>query len=301
MVSLIESTNGVWLIAMFLESILQGMGLLQGFLYFVWYHSDPWSVKGTVIVMLVLETGQMGAAFANVYGWFVLGFGNFENLNIIHAADVIQLAALYLSTFVAQVHFAKCIYQLHTKSYLLPVMVLLCAVIALGGGLGQVILVVGIREYSSLGKTSATSNLQAAFALAADMLITFGLCWRLNQNRSGIQSTNNMLNFLIMTAINRGVFTMFFAAINIVLFLSQPGTFYFMVALLLSNKFYMNSMLAMLNTRQYAFQLHGSTIVERMSIPVFAANSGSTDKSSSGSTLHQSEIALENLNGKLEA
>ncbi|KAJ6583052.1 hypothetical protein DFH09DRAFT_1309292 [Mycena vulgaris] len=263
---------------MFLESI-----------YFVWYHNDPWSVKGTVIVMLVLETVQMGAAFANVYGWFVLGFGDFENLNIIHAADVIQLAALYLSTFVAQVHFARCIFQRKHRPQD-GVNVLLCSVIALGGGLGQVGTVVEIREYSGLGKTSATSNLQAAFALAADVSITFGLCWRLNQNRSGIQSTNNMLNFLIMTAINRGVFTTCFAAINIVLFVSQPGTFYFMVALLLSDKFYMNSMLAMLNTRQYAFQLHGSTVVERMSMPVFAANPRGTDKTTSGSTLHQNEI-----------
>lgn len=113
-----------------------------------------------------------------------------------------------------------------------------------------------------------TDNLQASFALAADVLITFGLCWRLNKNRGGIQSyvggvsrnatlmncrTNKILNFLIMTAINRGVFTMIFAALNMILvrssaiksgirlidhpqFITQPQKFYFMIAILLSDK-----------------------------------------------------------------
>ncbi|KAJ7445640.1 hypothetical protein FB451DRAFT_1568065 [Mycena latifolia] len=34
------------------------------------------------------------------------------------------------------------------------------------------------------------------------------------------------------------------AALNIILFFAEPGTFYFMVGLDLSGKFYMNSMLA---------------------------------------------------------
>ncbi|KAJ7870653.1 hypothetical protein B0H14DRAFT_2571233 [Mycena olivaceomarginata] len=48
-----------------------------------------------------------------------------------------------------------------------------------------------------------------------------------------------------MTAINRGTFTVLLAALNIILFFGQPGKFYFMLALLISDKVYMNSMLAM--------------------------------------------------------
>jgi hypothetical protein len=32
----------------------------------------------------VLECVQMGAAFGNIYVWFVTGFGDFDNLNMIH-------------------------------------------------------------------------------------------------------------------------------------------------------------------------------------------------------------------------
>ncbi|KAJ6450056.1 hypothetical protein C8R45DRAFT_1128265 [Mycena sanguinolenta] len=287
----IAATQGIWMTAVFLEAILHGMGLLQGFLYFVWFHRDPWFIKGTVIVMLVLESIQMGAAYSNVYELFVTNFAHLDALNTIHRQDAVQLTALFLSIFIAQAHFARCVYQcrhikafpelrfksqvpvVHKQHIILPITISVFSLVALGAGIAQVVQMIKLKLYSNLGSTSVTSNLQAGFAFAADLLITFGLCWRLNKNRGGIQSTNKILNFLILTAINRGVFTMLFAALNIVLFLSQPGTFYFMLALLLSDKFYLNSMLAMLNTREYAVHLNGS-VVEHVSLSTFSARSG---------------------------
>ncbi|KAJ7115444.1 hypothetical protein C8R44DRAFT_223864 [Mycena epipterygia] len=266
-------TVGIWLTSMFLQAILQGMGMLQTFLYFVWYHTDSWTVKGTVLAMLIVESIQMGAAFATVYDWLIVGFGSFQNINRISWQAMLQLTALYLSTFIAQAHFARAIYQLHRQTIILPVVILLLSIVALGAGIGQVVLAIRIGQYSDLAQTSVTSNLQAAFAFAADLLITAGLWWRLNSSRTGIQSTNKILNFLIITAINRGLFTMLFAALNIILFVTQPGTFYFMLALLLSDKFYMNSMLAMLNTRQRAVNMRGGTVVEQISMPSFQPNS----------------------------
>jgi hypothetical protein len=37
-----------------------------------------------IFIGSVLECVQMGAAFGNIYVWFVTGFGNFDNLNTIH-------------------------------------------------------------------------------------------------------------------------------------------------------------------------------------------------------------------------
>ncbi|KAF7300469.1 hypothetical protein HMN09_00930900 [Mycena chlorophos] len=255
----LTSTSGVWLVTAFVQAMLQGCGLLQAFLYFVWYPKDPWSVKATVLTMVVLQCVQISAAVTNVYNWFITGFGDFQNLNTIHRADMIQLVALFLSIFVAQAHFARCIFQLMKNNFIVPGLILLFALAALGAGLGQVIQAIGLKFYSNLGATSLSSNLQAAFALAADLLITVGLCWRLNESRTGMQSSNRIINFLVMTAINRGVFTMCFATLDIILFCVRPGTFYFMIGFLVSDKLYMNSLLAILNTRQYAMDLRGTS------------------------------------------
>ncbi|KAF7296209.1 Saposin B-type domain-containing protein [Mycena chlorophos] len=251
----ITSTAGVWLVTAFVQAILQGCGLLQVFLYFTWYPRDPWSVKATVITIVVLQCVQISAAMINVYNWFITGFGDYENLNTIHHADMVQLVALFLSIFVAQAHFARSIFKLMERNFILPVIIALCALTALGCGIGQVIQSISLKYYSNMNKTALTSNLQSAFALAADLLITFGLCWRLNKGRTGMQSSNRIINFLVLTAINRGVFTMIFAIVEIILFLTKPGTFYFMIGFLISDKLYMNSLLAILNTRKYANDL----------------------------------------------
>ncbi|KAJ7729599.1 hypothetical protein B0H16DRAFT_1775816 [Mycena metata] len=247
----VAHTNGVFMMATFFAAMLQGMGFLQGFLYFVWYPNDSWTVKATVIAMLIVESIQIGGAYGTSYGWFVTGFGSTEILDTVHPEGGDGAADGH-----AQAHFARSIYMLQKRSIILPLAVLVFSLTALGSGLAQVAITIGIKVYSKIDETSTTSNLQAGFTLAADVLITGGLCWRLHESRTGVQSTNKTLNFLIMTAINRGVFTALFAALNMILFLSKPGTFYFMFALLLSDKFYLNSMLAMLNTRHHVGTLH---------------------------------------------
>ncbi|KAJ6477101.1 hypothetical protein C8R47DRAFT_1198843 [Mycena vitilis] len=81
---------------------------------------------------------------------------------------------------------------------------------------------------------------------------------------------NKLINFLIITSINRGVFTMLFAILNIIMvlqfamswsccnlaqWLTKPEAFYFLMMNILCGKFYMNSMLAILNTREHAHSL----------------------------------------------
>jgi len=231
------------------------MGLLQVYLYFFWYSKDSWGIKGTVILITILETVQTGTYFGATYRFFITDFGNFDALAQFPWQALVQLLALYTSTFVAQSYFAYCIYVLHKKRIFFPLVIVILSLVGLGGGVAQIVLAVHIKEFAQLPSTSAASNTQAALSLACDILITVCLCWRLNVARTGIQSTNRLLNFLIMTAINRGVLTMVTALLNMILFLTQPGTFYFMMMILLSGKFYMNSMLAMLNTRQHAHSI----------------------------------------------
>ncbi|KAJ7445637.1 hypothetical protein FB451DRAFT_1292683 [Mycena latifolia] len=260
MTSPLEKTWGIWLLGLFLQAILYGMALLQVYLYFFWKFKDGWGIRGAVIVITILETFQMGTYFSGTYSYLIDGFGDFHNLTQFNWESYAHLLAIYLSTFVAQVYFANCIYRLHTTDRVTPAIILCLAIGSVGGGIGQIVRDADITTFSQLGRTTVTRTVQASFAFACDLLITVTLCWRLNQSRTGIRSTNNVLNYLIVTAINRGVLTMLTAALNIILFSAEPGTFYFMVGLDLSGKFYMNSMLATLNTRQHAASMLGRTV-----------------------------------------
>ncbi|KAJ7601354.1 hypothetical protein B0H17DRAFT_1223193 [Mycena rosella] len=241
MASPLSPTLGIWLIAQLLQAM-----------YFFWYPTDRRFTKTAVILITVFETAQTGFFFGASYELFIDGFGQFgPNANVPWEAGA-QLLALTLSTFVAQEYFAHTLFLVGNRRIIYPLFVALLGVASFGK----------CRNcsnddvtFAEIGKTSASLNAQAATALACDFCITVGLCWRLNTSRTGIQSTNKLINFLIMTSINRGVFTMLFAMLNIIMWLTKPEAFYFLMMNIICGKFYMNSMLAILNTREHAQSL----------------------------------------------
>ncbi|KAJ7115453.1 hypothetical protein C8R44DRAFT_794670 [Mycena epipterygia] len=288
----VAPTAGICLTALFFQALLYGMGVLQIFLYFLWYHKDDWMVKGTVLTMFVVETIQLAAAFSTLNNWLIVNFGNSADIDIIHWQDMVQLAAVYLSTFIAQAHFARSL--LHKQAPLLPPLILLLSLLALGAGIAQVVLATRIERYSELGPTTIATEVQAAATLAADVLITAGLCWHQNNNRTRHQSNNRALNLVIITAINRGVCTLAFAALNIILFVARPGTLDFMLALLVSDKLYMNSMLAILNTRPRPSAFPNSELSTLIFEPNPRLGTDDDESTSALSTLHETRVRVRN-------
>ncbi|KAJ7715660.1 hypothetical protein DFH07DRAFT_1068481 [Mycena maculata] len=246
MASPLSSTLGIWLVAQLLQAILYGMGLLQVYLYFIWYPTDRWFTKTGVILITVFETAQTGLFFGASYEFFINGFGQFGPNTKIPWEAKAQLLALTLSTFVAQEYFAHTLFLIGNRRIIYPLFVALLGVASLGAGIAQATILFTVQIFAELGKTSAALNTQAATALACDFCITVGLCWRLNTSRTSIQST---------TSINRGFFTMLFAMLNIILWVTKPEAFYFLMMNTMCGKFYMNSMLAILNTREHAHSL----------------------------------------------
>ncbi|KAJ6501855.1 hypothetical protein C8R45DRAFT_974527 [Mycena sanguinolenta] len=253
MASPLTPTFGMLFVTLFLQSILYGMGLLQAWLYFFWYPKDGWFIKTSVILVTVFETAETVLFFCATYAYLIDGFGDKAALALWNPPMRPVLLMTYLTIFVAHVYFAHCIYRLYKQDKFTPLLILFLATVCFAGGLGQFILNYKIQGFKQLGQTKVTRDIQAIFALAADILITGALWWRLSTSKQGgMQSTNKLLNYLIITAVNRGVLTMISAALNLILFSTNPGTFYFMLWVILGGKFYMNSMLATLNTRGFA-------------------------------------------------
>ncbi|KAJ7320839.1 hypothetical protein DFH08DRAFT_890340 [Mycena albidolilacea] len=301
MASPLAPTLGVWMIAQLFQAILYGMGLLQVYLYFLWYN-DRWWTKGAVILVTIFETLQTGFFFAATYDLFIDNFGVFGPLQPYPWQAVAQLLCLTLSTFVAQEYFAYGIYLLHKRTVIFPLFLAALALASLGAGIAQTTILFKVKVFAELDKTSTALNAQAGLALACDVFITAGLCWRLNVSRSGIQSTNKLINFLIVTALNRGVLTMVTAALNIVFFLTKPTAFYFIFMNVICGKFYMNSMLAMLNTRDHAHSL--ARLGTSISMSGFSANNRNQNETAVGVNVTVTKVSDEDQHphdGKLPA
>ncbi|KAJ7174607.1 hypothetical protein C8R46DRAFT_1081391, partial [Mycena filopes] len=279
----LDATYGAWFISLWLETMLYGVGLLQTWLYFHWYPADGWSIKSVVLLVTALETVQVVFFFASSYSRFVDRFGLIQT-------DLIW----YLSAFAVQLYFANRIRQLIASNVRSSVaaklglaLIFLLALTQLGSGIAQTILTAQLHSFLKLEQTKAISTLQCAASLLCDIVITVYLCIVLQNYKGGMASTNSILNTLIINAINRGMLTALASAFTMVLFLATPGTLYFFLSLAMSSKFYMNSMLATLNTRQHVRSKSagsGWNSVDGEAIPLPATHPRSSVAAGHGST-----------------
>ncbi|KAJ7362749.1 hypothetical protein DFH08DRAFT_950988 [Mycena albidolilacea] len=252
-----DSTYGAWLIALFLQVVLFGIGVLQTFLYFQWSPDDDWTIWGSVTAVMFFETIQVVSFFRSTYYRFVQRFGQIQEELI--WSDSLQLLANYITGFVVQMYFASRIYRLTRESRvyegsargLCIVVVVIPAVVQVGAGITQTIVSYQIRSYLKLDQTKAITTLQTAASLACDVAITGYLCAFLRTNKQGLPRTNKVLNKLMMNAMIRGMLTAISSAFTMILFLAYPDTFWFFLSFTPNSKLYMNSMLATLNLRQH--------------------------------------------------
>ncbi|KAJ7477002.1 hypothetical protein B0H11DRAFT_2426576 [Mycena galericulata] len=256
MASPLDSTMGIWLVCLFLASILYGVGLIQTYLYFhQWYTKDHWGVKSIVICLLIFETLHITFYFCGTYWALIDHFGDLPALAVITCCPKnlltrlglvwlkAQLLAGYLSAFLVQMYFAYCIYA---------------------------------REKHAI----AMSRLTYMWSYAHP-----DRPWPEDRSRSPADWCRTRYHFVsvpsnaqidvdglpaqTVLSIKIGLFTLLDETKRITtlqaasaLFLAIPNTFWFFLGLILSGKrlfanrtatltVYMNSLLATLNTRQH--------------------------------------------------
>ncbi|KAJ7734729.1 hypothetical protein B0H14DRAFT_3898792 [Mycena olivaceomarginata] len=264
-----DSTYGAWLIALFLETILYGIGIVQTIFHFQWWPDDNWTIWGSVTAVMFFETTQILFFFRSTFHRFVQRFGQLQEELI--WSDSLQLLANYITAFTVQLYFASRIYcltresRVYEGSALGTYIVVILAFVQVSAGIAQTILSYQIRSYLKLDQTKAITTLQTAASLACDVAITGYLCAFLHKNKQGLPRTQKVLNKLMMKrresrhAHGHLVRMHHDLASRIpgyllVLHIPRPQqqTFVFRFPLLIIlHTVYMNSMLATLNLRQY--------------------------------------------------
>ncbi|KIJ45942.1 hypothetical protein M422DRAFT_46516 [Sphaerobolus stellatus SS14] len=276
MIPSFDATWGMWLVALWLDTILYGCGILQTWLYFHWYPSDHWGIKA--MVSLKFFRKPLACSLTNNSGFYSSACRNAASVDFLcydlqlSYPELWELACTpnrymvqlmtgyltystqYLCAFIVQLYFAYCIYAFfpcmdesisvdRTKK-LAPISIILLA-------FGSLVVITGIGKLDQIESTEPITITQTSLALLCDIIITVSLVRTLDGHRSGLRSTNTMLNMLIINAINRGMLTTVCAAFNIILskthyfqFIALPDTFYFFIPFVVASKLYMNSALA---------------------------------------------------------
>ncbi|KAJ7367925.1 hypothetical protein DFH08DRAFT_946898 [Mycena albidolilacea] len=228
---------------------LYGVSILQVYLYFRRYSQDRWTLKTMVATLWILDT--LTTIFV-AHSLFVFVFGLLSkkaDTNIPWGFTVEKMLVTII-TFIAQCFYAHTIWKV-SKNILTTVFVSVLAVATFGLGIYTTVHLFQNPGLNSISSRSflIVSGLVQGLAALNDIVITASLSYYLHIKRSGLPSSEKLIDTLIVYAVSRGVLTAVAQIMFLVLNVAMPHHQYWLPFHLVVGKLYINSVLASLNVR----------------------------------------------------
>ncbi|KAI1794849.1 histone acetylation protein-domain-containing protein [Ganoderma leucocontextum] len=207
----IDSTFGAALVGLIVSACLFGITLLQTVSYFRNYPNDKFYIKSLVSVTLKM--------------YLVTNFGNIDNLDRTTWSMALQTDCNGLIGIIVEVYVRAL-----SKNWIVTGIIVVLACLHFGLGVGE--------NLSCAYFISWVTCLGLGSAAVADVLIAASMCYYLYKKRTGLKSVNS------------GLVTSITGTICVVAFAAMPTNFIWLSFFWIMGKCYVNSFLALLNSRE---------------------------------------------------
>ncbi|KAN0141821.1 hypothetical protein V8E53_000283 [Lactarius tabidus] len=247
----IRNSFGAAFIGLLVSTALLGLTAAQTWIYYRNYgERDSKPLKYFIAFVTVLDAIHTYLCTYVIYWYLVLNFGNVENLEYVMWAQSSQVPVGMTINTAVQLYYAKRVYSV-SQSLICPVVivVLVAVVVALG--------IFFVERGAVLNRLSSLHSLNWALctgmttSAVADLLIAASMCWYLFRKRTGFARTDSIITTLMAYSINSGMVTAILAGTMAITFLVSPSSLIGMAVNWVMSKCYVNSLLAMLNSRDY--------------------------------------------------
>lgn len=234
--------------------VLGGITVVQGYLYFP--SKDKMWIQSVAISMLVMDFISTILVLAAIYNYLIPAFGSLVPFNTFATELSADCLLSTIITFISQLYF---VYQLFTVTSgkrvewrVLIWVILLCAIAALGGGLGCTGIMF-IQRSEILAKKTLTFSMlfgiAKGFGAITDVLATIAMCSLLASSKTGITQTNNLVSSLMVFIVERGALVTLIQVLLVVMFYALPDRTIWLCLHMLVTKLYVNTFFGMLNGR----------------------------------------------------
>jgi len=245
----IRETYGAAFIGLLFSTVLYGMTITQTWIYYCHYRNrDPVSLKGFIALLFILDTLHTILCFYSVYWYLVLNFGNVVNLDFNMWAINIQADVNALTGYLVQLFYARRLYIM-SKSIIVPVIIGVLGGICFALGFVFTERTFALQQYSRYSSLTWVTCVGMGSTALADILIALAMCWCLYHKRTGFAKTDSIIMTLISYSVNSGLLTSILAIGMLVSFVALPTRLIWEQFFWLMGKCYVNSFLAMLNSR----------------------------------------------------
>ncbi|KAH9169008.1 hypothetical protein EDB89DRAFT_1547799 [Lactarius sanguifluus] len=240
----IRNTYGCSFIGLIISVMLFGITALQTWIYYWQYgNRDPKALKLFIAVIFLLDALHTSLCVYSIYWYLVLNFGNVEILRHSIWAMKVQIEVNGLVGYMVQLYYARRVYIVG-GSIIIPIIIAIfgTACFALG-----FVFLIRSRHASLIPVTC----IGMGSSVVADILIAVSMCWYLYHKRTGFAKTDSMIVTWMTYSIQSGLLTSVLACAMLISFSMAPSAKYSDIFFWPLGKFYANSLLAMLNSRDY--------------------------------------------------
>ncbi|KAI0669207.1 hypothetical protein C8Q78DRAFT_1070814 [Trametes maxima] len=225
----IDSTFGAALMGLVVGSCLYGVTILQ-----TNYGDDSKLVKS-----LVPDTLHLILCTRTIYWYLITNFGNTDNLD---------WTTWYLQTdfngvigLLVEAFFARRVWMM-SRNWIVTGVILVLAALHFVFTVQSFIL----GRFSKFKRLTWVTCVGLGAAAAADIIIAIAMCYYLYRKRTGLKRTDSIVTTLMVYSINTGLTTRF-AQFQ---FGAMPTNFVWLGFFWIMGKCYVNSFLALLNSRE---------------------------------------------------
>ncbi|KAI0084416.1 hypothetical protein BDY19DRAFT_538570 [Irpex rosettiformis] len=253
-----DLTLGVILIFGLLATMLYGITSVQTFIYFTNDPRDGKYLKITVVVLWILDTLETMLLSHVVYTYCIKALSNPGIWTQIGWTDAAHFMLMTLSDSMITIIFVHRIWRLERKVWSLIAIIPPAALVFIGGQVIGIFVLV-ITDFEEVRHRIAWLY-YTVFALQAfsDIAIMVSLCIALLKRRSKIRRSHSVIGMLILFSVNTCVLTSSVGLAALLTNALSPGTLFWQGLDGVLPKLMLNSLLALLNSRELIRNKGGS-------------------------------------------
>ncbi|TDL28974.1 hypothetical protein BD410DRAFT_255091 [Rickenella mellea] len=242
---------------------LLGVSIFQGYVFFSHYN-DSFRLRLFVGILLLLDLTTTLFYSFDVRTIVIVNWGQELNLRGTTLAMVGESAATLIVTFLTQLFFAFRVYQVDQNKRISPALIVLFAFLAIAAGMTRVhFMAVSNFEELTKAKYKVANACEGAFSAISDVLATIAMCMTFVHTAMISKRLDAVLKYLLLYTFNRGIIVTSAQILMVVLYLIAPQKFYWAPVHLCLGKLYVNTLLAMLNSRaRLRLRLPGTFLIE---------------------------------------
>ncbi|KAH9024293.1 hypothetical protein EDB84DRAFT_1615813 [Lactarius hengduanensis] len=265
----IRNTFGAAFVGLFVSTTLFGLTIAQTCIYFWNYRKrDPKPLKFFVAFVTFMDALHTIVCTYAIYWYLIVNFGNLENLQYGMWALDLQFLSQYrhlrfrpavrrLYTFrnllfvlTQRSYYARRVYIV-SQSLICPIIIVVSVFIVAFFATFFTAKEIALKRFSDFQSSAWMSYIAFGATTVGDTLVAASMCWSLYRRRTGFARTDSVIMISMAYSVNSGLLTGLLSLAASISIVVSPSSMIWLAFFWAMGKCYVNSLLAMLNSRNY--------------------------------------------------